>query len=120
MTVENLSVILLGLILGYTIVSWWMSRARAADDPSNPSQTNQGGTKPLSAQADWHEILQVPASASLDEIKLAYRRRIAEYHPDKTSGLGIELRTIAEEKSKLINAAYERALRVFEEGHRKD
>jgi DnaJ-class molecular chaperone with C-terminal Zn finger domain len=52
----------------------------------------------------------VPANASLEEIKLAYRRRIAEYHPDKTSGLGDELRALAEEKSKIINAAYDEAM----------
>jgi preprotein translocase subunit Sec63 len=31
---------------------------------------------------------------------------MAEYHPDKVATLGVELRDLAEEKSKAITAAY--------------
>lgn len=61
----------------------------------------------------WYEVLGVPAYAALDEVKLAYRRKIAQYHPDKTSGLGSELRALAEVKTKEINTAYDAALRAF-------
>jgi DnaJ like chaperone protein len=48
----------------------------------------------------------VNRGATRDEIKAAYRREIAQYHPDKVAQLGSELRELANEKSKQINEAY--------------
>lgn len=48
-------------------------------------------------------------------IKDAYRDRIREYHPDKVAHLGLELRELAETKSKQINAAYEVLLQYYNE-----
>jgi hypothetical protein len=53
-----------------------------------------------------YQILGVKPDASPEEIKLAYRKRIQEYHPDKVSHLGPELRELAERKSKELNQAY--------------
>lgn len=44
-------------------------------------------------------------SATLDEIKSAYREQIKAYHPDKVSHLGAELRAVAEAKTKEFNSA---------------
>lgn len=41
------------------------------------------------------------------EIKEAYRKMIAQYHPDRLQGLGVELQALAEAKTKEINEAYE-------------
>lgn len=62
----------------------------------------------------WHEILEIYPSASLEEIKAAYKRKISQYHPDKVSSLGPEFTPIAEKKTKQINSAYEEATRKFE------
>jgi hypothetical protein len=43
----------------------------------------------------------------------AYRRRIAEYQPDRTSGLGDELRALDRQKTTKINLMYHAALRAF-------
>ncbi len=51
---------------------------------------------------DLYEILGVSKSATLDEIKQAYRNLALKYHPDKNPG-----DKSAEEKFKEINAAYE-------------
>ncbi len=59
-------------------------------------------------------ILGAPRGATLKEIKRAYHDRIREYHPDKVSHLGAELRELAEQKSKEINAAYECASMAFQ------
>lgn len=126
-TRTDIIVVLVGLFAGYFLVSWLLRQFnggkqekpkpgagsgqgywRERDEPEQPVPPN-----PDSTRKPWYEVLQVPAYASFDEVKLAYRRRIAEYHPDKTSGLGDELRKLAEEKTKVINAAYDEALRAF-------
>ncbi|WP_083823003.1 J domain-containing protein [Actimicrobium sp. CCI2.3] len=62
-------------------------------------------------------MLSVSRSASLDEVKTAYRSLIRQYHPDKVATLGQELRELAERKSKVINQAYSDALLAV--GNRK-
>lgn len=51
---------------------------------------------------DYYSILDVSKNASIEEIRLAYRRQIAKYHPDKNSGS-----TNSTEITKLINEAYD-------------
>lgn len=41
------------------------------------------------------------------DLKKKYIELITQYHPDKVSGLGLELVKLAEKKSKEINQAYE-------------
>lgn len=72
---------------------------------------NQSHSK-YKAPPQWYEILEVPASSSLAEIKLAYRSRIQQYHPDRLEGMAPELQKLALEKSQAINAAYAEASRL--------
>lgn len=51
---------------------------------------------------DYYQVLEVPVTASKEEIRAAYRRLAKLYHPDKNAG-----NTDAEEKFKLINEANE-------------
>jgi hypothetical protein len=57
-------------------------------------------------QLSPHEILGIPSSATLAEIKTAYRTRVKECHPDRFSNLDEKSRQIAEEWTKALNAAY--------------
>ncbi|MCD4547541.1 J domain-containing protein [Burkholderia pseudomallei] len=57
-------------------------------------------------------MLEVHEDASTNEIKVAYRRLMAQYHPDKVSSLGRELRELAEAKSKAVTQAYRRAMQL--------
>ena len=55
---------------------------------------------------EYYELLGVPPTASLKEIKTAYRNRIKQCHPDKFVGRGAEFRRLAEERAKELNEAY--------------
>lgn len=55
-----------------------------------------------------YKILGVEKNSSMDEIKKAYRKLAVEYHPDKVSYLGEDIRKDAEEKFQKINLAYEK------------
>ncbi len=117
MTASDGSVILVGLVTGYVLVSWLLSRRHSSNHTGDDGAGHRDDTDPppafwgsVDTRMPWYEVLRVPATASLDEVKLAYRRRIAEYHPDRTCRLGDELRTLAEERSKAINAAYDEAM----------
>ncbi len=52
------------------------------------------------------KILDVSTNASFDEVKLAYKQKIKEYHPDKVAALGKELQDLAARKTASINVAF--------------
>ncbi len=41
-----------------------------------------------------------------EAVRLAYKARVREYHPDQVARLGVKLRVLAEEETKRINEAY--------------
>ncbi len=54
-----------------------------------------------------YKILEIEKSATIEEIKKAYRRMAMKYHPDKVHHLGSEYQKDAQEKFRKINEAYE-------------
>ena len=54
-----------------------------------------------------YEVLEIPATATDDEVKKAYRRMAMKYHPDKVAQLGEEVQKAAGEKFKKVQEAYE-------------
>jgi len=61
--------------------------------------------KAFHEETPW-EILGVPPNASPKEIKAAYKKKCAEYHPDKVSHLGADIQKLADLKFRKIQEAY--------------
>ena len=53
-----------------------------------------------------YELLSIERTASPDEIKRAFRREIARYHPDKVQHLGSEFQEIAATRAAELTEAY--------------
>jgi DnaJ-class molecular chaperone len=56
---------------------------------------------------DPYALLEVSPRASAEEIKAAYKRAVARYHPDKVAHLGREFQELAHKKLLAIQQAYE-------------
>jgi len=57
---------------------------------------------------NWaYKALEIEPSASIDDIKKAYRRMAMKYHPDKVANLGDDIKKSATEKFRSVNEAYE-------------
>jgi DnaJ like chaperone protein len=82
----------------------WTSAQSTRDERASPPEGGEGA---------WHLVLDLPANASMDEVKAAYKRKVSMYHPDKVSSMGPEFNEIAQSKTKQINAAYDEAIRSF-------
>ncbi|MBU3600104.1 DnaJ domain-containing protein [Polynucleobacter sp. 30F-ANTBAC] len=83
------------------------SKQNSYQKQDEPKQKQESSTN-----KSWFEILEVHPSASLADIKTAYKKKISMYHPDKVSSMGPEFNEIAQKKSKEINAAYDEAIRL--------
>ena len=71
----------------------------------------------LKGQIDeWWSVLEVSSDASKNEIVRSYRRKIQRCHPDRVSGLAPEFVSLAENRTKALNAAYAEAMRACRGG----
>lgn len=125
MSSNDLLVVIVGILAGYWLVSYFLTsnKARGAfnpeaedshqwtdtDDAADQQRQKQTREGPVTA---WHEVLNVLPDADIQEIQHAYKMLMGQYHPDKVASLGPELRELCERKSKEINAAFDRAMAV--------
>jgi DnaJ domain len=58
----------------------------------------------------WFSVLELSPSATVDDVKEAYKTKIKQYHPDRVHGMAPVFRDLAERETKKINSAYEEAL----------
>lgn len=82
---------------------------RAALGGAGGGYSPRGEPRPPSLDEDY-AVLDLPKSASDDEVKRAYRRLMSQHHPDKlvAKGLPEEMIKLATEKTQQIRKAYER------------
>lgn len=106
---NEIGIIVVGLAVGYWVVSYLLERGKSSGATSTGDETSQKAT-PTDTRAPWWIELGVKPDSSQDEIVRAYKQRISEYHPDKVASMGEEIRAVAARKAQEINAAYEEAL----------
>lgn len=94
-----------GMVLGYAIDMGWLGGL---------FKTNDAATPPAKSDVvkDPYQILEVDSQSSDDDIEAAYRRQIAQYHPDKVAGAAKEIRELAEKRAADINAAYDQIQKI--------
>lgn len=85
----------LGALLGHGFdAGWFFAPKPPPDDAAAPDNA--------------HQVLGVAPDASDADIDRAYRQLMGKYHPDKVAGAADEIRALAEERARAINAAYDR------------
>ena len=78
--------LLIGLLIGHALDNDWFRGPK--DDP--------------------YRVLGLTEEATDAEVDLAYRRLIAQYHPDRLAGAAGDLQKQAEDRAREINTAYDR------------
>ncbi|MBU3580778.1 DnaJ domain-containing protein [Polynucleobacter sp. AP-Capit-er-40B-B4] len=107
------------VVIVLALVGYWGTSAvirffkKENDWTSAQSNSGERASPPDKSDGAWYLVLDLPSSASMDEVKAAYKRKISMYHPDKVSTMGPEFNEIAQRKTKQINAAYDEAIRSF-------
>ncbi len=84
------------------------SRRVSSESLERQSDARAGFGDPIRSWAeDPYAVLGIATDATDVEIRNAYHERMREYHPDRVATLGVEIRDLAEAKSKQISNAYE-------------
>jgi len=103
--------------------------ATKSDHPNSTGRSRDDDTEPYPS---GEESCETPEVSSVEDVEMAqilgleptnlhdfqllksaYRKAIAQYHPDKVSAMGPEIRAIAEQKAKEINQAYHHLCKSF-------
>ena len=83
-------------------------RAGKGPEPARPRREPSPQAVPVNEpeKLSAYELLGLSPSASIMEIKMAYRKRVKECHPDLFAGLDPQAKALAERWTKALNAAY--------------
>jgi DnaJ-domain-containing protein 1 len=113
MTGNDLLAIVICGVIGFALVWFALSLRNRRKEGERVSRDKTSAADPQSDQPpDWYQVLEVPQTATIEEIRVAYRRKIMQYHPDRVEALGPEFKHIAESRTREINRAYEIGCRL--------
>lgn len=86
-----------------------------ADEPAGRTDdTGDIGQSEPAMEESCFAILGVEQSATIEQVRAAYRMRIKQSHPDRLHGVSPAIRTFAEDETKRLNAAFQQALERLE------
>jgi DnaJ domain len=74
------------------------------------------GSREVVEDCDWFSVLDVLPSATIEEVKQAYKVLVKKNHPDRVQDMSPSFVKLAEAETKKLNAAYEEALIYFRHG----
>lgn len=105
-------------VLGFLV--WYLRSQQRGSSPwdlfrgrvGGPRAQRPGAPRPEDLSADFtqmdpHALLEISSGATPEEVKVAYRRAVSRYHPDKVAHLGPEFQELAHKKLLAIQSAYE-------------
>ena len=98
MNFAEFAVIAVGLVVGYWAVSKLFFSSKNVPPPTGAPA--------------WHQVLQVSPQATPQQIREAYLKLIAKYHPDQVEAVGGQLQDAAAVKAGEIANAYRAGLRA--------
>lgn len=78
------------------------------DDPSYFKETDrfEKSNRTMTSE-DAYRVLDVKFGASKAEVQKGYREAVVQFHPDRVTHMGEEFKHLAEQRTKLLNQAYE-------------
>jgi len=99
-------------LLLVSLLCWYFlvyRRRRVGMDGAHEGRNEEAtvGEAPKERDKDPYAVLGIDRSASGEEVKRAYRRLAAKYHPDKVSHLGEEFQDLVAKRFKEIKAAFD-------------
>jgi DnaJ-domain-containing protein 1 len=97
--------VVVATLIGFAVDSGLLNRFFGAKEAALPPTSDKPSKDP-------YQVLEVDPQASEDEIEAAYRRQIAQYHPDKVAGAAKEIRELADKRASEINAAYDQIQKI--------
>jgi hypothetical protein len=74
------------------------------------SDETVGASPEIACERTWFSVLGVSPSATIEEVRQAYRVQVKQNHPDRVHDMSPLFRELAETETKKLNTAYEEAL----------
>ena len=103
--------VVVATLIGFVIDSGWL-RGMFSKSTGNAENVDNASRNSAPLAKDPYQILEVDPQASDEDIEAAYRRQIAQYHPDKVAGAAKEIRELADKRASQINAAYDQIQKI--------
>ncbi|MBI2080399.1 MAG: DnaJ domain-containing protein [candidate division NC10 bacterium] len=97
------------ILVGYFLWSLQgrVARGRPGGGPAGAGRAEPRAEGRREREEDPYAVLGLEPGASREEVKTAYRRLVAQYHPDKVSHLGKEFQDLAHRRLIEIQQAYQ-------------